>query len=200
MTHQPYAGIYWTRPAPRAGFVSLSADIDIAAGQSLTIRYQRDLARRHVRAEHGRMIDEIALLELAADRATRAGVAAIERFVEQAPTETIFLVVEFSSVMNWRPHRFLWSALPSERTHPLPPDPFPIDGTLYDPVRHFRTWQAEDEAHQSGKGDHRARVLVELADLANGSFAQKAQHLNSRGLRTHGGRVWTADNLRKFIR
>ena len=69
MTQQPYVGIYWTRPVPRAGFVSLSADVDVAAGQSMTIRYQRDLARRHVRLAHGTMVHEIALLELAPDRA-----------------------------------------------------------------------------------------------------------------------------------
>lgn len=200
MTHQPYAGIYWTRPVPRIGFVALSADTDTAAGQSLTIRYQRDLARRYVRSEHGRMIDEIALLELAPDRATREGVAAVARFVERVPADTIFLAVDFASVMNWRPHRFLWSALPSERTHTLPPDPLPIDGALFDPVRHFRTWQAKDEGHQSGKQDHRARVYAALEEVRERSFAQKAQHLNRLGLHTHGGRVWTADNLRKFMK
>lgn len=37
-----YIALAWTRPVPWAGFASLSTDIDVAAGQSRTIRYQRD--------------------------------------------------------------------------------------------------------------------------------------------------------------
>lgn len=199
MKQQSYIGIYWTRPVPRAGFVALSPDADIAAGQSLTIRYQRDLARRHVREAHGRMIHEIALLELAPDRATREGVAEVERVVAASPPEAIFLTADFSSEVNWRPHRFLWAALPPERTQSLAPDPIPIDGRIFDPVRHFRTWQSNDDAHRTGKDAHRAGVLVALAELPDATWAMKAERLNALELRTHGGRLWTGDNLRKFV-
>lgn len=199
MTQQPYVGIYWTRPVPRAGFVRLSADVDLAAGQSLTIRYQRDLARRHVRSAHGTMIREIALLELAPDRASREAVVAVERLVETSAGDAIFLTVDFSHEVNWRPHRFLWAALPTDRMLTLTPDPIPIDGKPFEPRLHFRAWQTDDEAHRAGKEDHRARLLAALANRQDGSWSEKADHLNGLGHLTHGGRRWTADNLRKFV-
>lgn len=199
MTQQAYVGIYWTRPVPRAGFVSLSADVDIAAGQSLTIRYQRDLARRHVRLAHGTMIREIALLELAPDRASPEAVVAVGRLVEMSTGDAIFLTINFAHEVNWRPHRFLWAALPPDRMQALPPDPIPIDGKPFDPRLHFRAWHADDEAHRAGKEDHRARVIAALAHRQDGSWAGKADHLNGLGLLTHGGRHWTSNNLRKFL-
>lgn len=199
MTQQAYVGIYWTRPVPHAGFVSLSADVDVAAGQSLTIRYQRDLARRHVRLAHGSMINEIALLELAPDRASAEAVVAVKRLVETAADDTIFLTVDFAHEVNWRPHRFLWAALPPDRMQALPPDPIPIDGKPFDPRLHFRTWHADDEAHRAGKEDHRARVIAALAHRQDSSWAEKTEHLNGLGLLTHGGKPWTGDNLRKFV-
>lgn len=199
MTHQPYVGIYWTRPVPRAGFVSLSADVDVAADESLTIRYQRDLARRHVRSARGVMIQEIALLELAPDRASREAVVAVERLVETSAGDAIFLTVDFSQDVNWRPHRFLWAALPRKRLLPLTPDQIPIDGKAFDPRLHFRAWQSDDEAHRAGKEDHRAWLLETLADQQNSSWAEKADYVNGLDLRTHGGKQWTADNLRKFV-
>ena len=39
-------GFYWTLPVPWAGFTDLPTDVDEAAAQSRTIRYQRDLIRR----------------------------------------------------------------------------------------------------------------------------------------------------------
>lgn len=199
MTQQPYVGIYWTRPVPRTGFVSLSADVDIAAGQSLTIHYQRDLARRHVRSAHGTMVREIALLELAPDRASPEAAVAVERLVETSANDAIFLTIDFAHEVNWRPHRFLWAALPPERMQALPPDPIPIDGRPFDPRLHFRAWQADDETPRAGKEDHRARMIAALAHQQDGSWAGKADHLNGLGLLTHGGKHWTADNLRKFV-
>ena len=177
MTQQAYVGIYWTRPVSRAGFVSLSADVDVAADESLTIRYQRDLARRHVRLAHGTMIREIALLELAPDRATPEAMVAVERLVETSAGDAIFLTVDFAHEVNWRPHRFLWAALPLDRMQALPPDPIPINGKPFDPRLHFRTWHADDEAHRAGKDDHRARVIAALCNTLSINRAQTI-HLN----------------------
>lgn len=199
MTQQPYVGIYWTRPVPRAGFVSLSADVDVAAGQSMTIRYQRDLARRHVRLAHGTMVHEIALLELAPDRASPEAAIVVERLVETSASDAIFLTVDFAHEVSWRPHRFLWAALPEDRMLALTPDPILIDGKLFEPRLHFRAWQTDDKAHRAGKEDHRIRMLAALADRQDGSWSEKADHLNGLALLTHGGKPWTTDNLRKFV-
>lgn len=199
MSHPSYIGIYWTRPVPRAGFVTLSPDVDIAAMQSRTIRYQRDLARRHVRDERGRMISEIVMLELAPDRATRESAASLQRVVTSSSADTMFLIVDFSREVNWRPHRFLWAALPARRTQALLPDPIVIDGMIFDPIQHFREWQSDDHMHRATKGNHRALIETALVDLSDMSWAHKAAHLNDLNLPTHNGREWTADNLRKFM-
>ena len=199
MTHQTYVGIYWTRPVPRAGFVSLSTDVDVAAGQSLTIRYQRDLARRHVRTERGAMIREVALLELAPDRASQGAVMAIERLVETSAGNAIFLTIDFSREVNWRPHRFLWAALPEGRRQALTPDEMLIDGKAFNPRLHFRAWQSDNESHRAGKDDHRSLLLAALAGREDRSWIEKADHLNGLDMLTHGGKRWTAANLRKFI-
>ena len=65
-----YVALAWTRPVPWAGFDRLSSDIDAAAMQSRTIRYQRDLIRQYVREVQGVLETEVVLLELAPDRAT----------------------------------------------------------------------------------------------------------------------------------
>lgn len=39
-----------------------------------------------------------------------------------------------------------------------------------------------------------------MAGLAHATLAQAAARLNAEGLRTHTGKTWTADNLRKFMK
>lgn len=67
-----YIGFYWTLPVPWAGFVSLPRDVDSAAEQSRTIRYQRDLVRRWVRQDGGFLVQEVARMESAPDRTSEA--------------------------------------------------------------------------------------------------------------------------------
>jgi len=40
---QRYVGFYWTLPIPSVGFLKLSDDPDVAATQSKTIKYQREV-------------------------------------------------------------------------------------------------------------------------------------------------------------
>ncbi|KXV23121.1 hypothetical protein, partial [Gluconobacter oxydans] len=65
-----YVALAWTRPVPWLGFDRFSSDIDAAAMQSRTIRYQRDLIRQYVQDVQGVLEKEVALLELSPDRAT----------------------------------------------------------------------------------------------------------------------------------
>lgn len=199
MRRQSFVGIYWTRPVPWAGFVTLPANADEAAARSLTIRYQRDLARRYVRNERGCMVNEIAILELAPDRASPEGAAAVTHLVAKAPRESIFLTIDFSQKLGWRPHRFLWANLPHEHMLQLLPEPILIDGVVFDPIRHFRNWVSLDDEHKGDKDSHRARICAALADSPGSSWKEMARQLNAADLTTHGGRSWTADNLRKFM-
>ena len=191
-------GIYWTRPVPWAGFTVLSPDVEIAARQSRTIRYQREAVRRYVKAVGGVLAYEVALLELAPDRATPESAAELAGVVARAPPEAIFVSVEFSESRGWRPHPFLRDGLPEGRTLALPPEPMLIDGQLFDPIRHFQGWRALEKAHSAGKAAHRAAILAALEGLPEG-WPARAATLNAAGCRTQGGKGWTADNLRKFV-
>lgn len=199
MWKQRFIGIYWTRPVPWAGFAELSPDIDVAVTQSRTIRYQRDVIRRYVKEVGGELEREVALLELAPDRATPESALALERIVATASSEAMFLSVEFSAERGWRPHPFIRDGLPSHRTLGLPPDPIPIDGKLFDPAAHFAEWRAAEKDHVQSKPAHRNAILKALEPHSNSTYQQLAADLNSNNLLTHGGKDWTADNLRKFL-
>lgn len=107
-----YIGIYWTRPVPWAGLTALSPDVEIAARQSRTIRYQREAVRRYVKEIGGVLAREVALLELAPDRATPESAAELAQVVASAAPEAIFVSVEFSESRGWRPLPFLRDGLP----------------------------------------------------------------------------------------
>lgn len=195
---QPFVGLSWTRPVPWRTFQRLSPDIDVAAQQSRTIRYQRDRIRRHVKTEGGTLISEIALIEIAPDRATPDGMAALAKVVAAQPKDAIFAYVDFAACFGWRTNRFLSEALRGSRTHPLYPDPLVIDGAEFDPINHFRIWRERDQDHIKAKADHARQVMTVLAADPGRSLAQSAAALNEMGLATHGGKPWSADNLRKF--
>lgn len=192
-----YIGIYWTRPVPWVGFNTLSPDADIAVRQSRTICYQREVVRRYVREAGGVLEHEVALLELAPDRATPESATELARVVAGAAPEAIFISVEFSENRGWRPHPFLRDGLPLGRTLALPPEPILIEGQIFDPIQHFRGWRALEKAHSAGKAGHRAAILAALEGLPEG-WSSRAAALNAAGYRTNGGKGWTADNLRKF--
>ena len=74
-----------------------------------------------------------------------------------------------------------------------------IDGQVFDPIRHFQLWRERDEAHQAAKRYHAAEVAGALDKSDAGSWPAKAAALNLSGIATHGGKIGTADNLRKFM-
>lgn len=194
-----YIALAWTRPVPWAGFASLSTDIDVAAGQSRTIRYQRDLLRRYVREYNGVLEREVALLELSPDRATPESLQVIKHLVMTCSPDSTFLSVDFTAAQGWRPQPALGKGVPSERCLALAPDPLIIDGKLFDPQEHFQKWRKKENSHTQSKPQHRLAVLKALTGQESLSLRQKAVFLNEKKLLTHGGKPWTADNLRKFL-
>lgn len=193
-----YVALVWTRPVPWLGFDRLSPDIDVAATQSRTIRYQRDLIRQYVREVHGVLEKEIALLELAPDRATPESLKILEHLVRQCSPQAMFLSVDFTAAQGWRPQPALRRGVPVERCLALAPDPLLMDGKLFDPQAHFRAWRQKEKAHVQSRPEHRQAVLEALVGQEGLSWPKKADLLNAQDLRTHGGKPWTADNLRKF--
>ena len=59
-----YLGFYWTLPVNWAGFRRLAVNIDDAAAASRTIRYQRERVRCYVAESRGRLVDEIAFIDM----------------------------------------------------------------------------------------------------------------------------------------
>ena len=70
----------------------------------------------------------------------------------------------------------------------------------FNPYDHFEAWRERTRSRIAGKFDHRAQIMAALAETDGGSFAARATALNVLGLRTHTGKQWSADNLRKFMK
>lgn len=138
--HAPEAVLLCPRMNPSgavAGFDSLSTDIDVAAGQSRTIRYQRDLLRRYVGEHNGVLEREVALLELSPDRATPESLQIIKYLMKTCSPDSTFLSVDFTAAQGWRPQPALGKGVASERCLALAPDPLIIDGKLFYKKEHF---------------------------------------------------------------
>lgn len=202
-----YIGICWTRPVPWVGFTALSDDIDTAARQSRTVRYQRDLIRRWVLSEGGHLQREIVFMELAADRASFEAISELQSLVEATPSEVHFVHVDFAFAGGWRRHRALTHMLENHGSVALTPDPLPIDidpvnpgkgKVMFDPVQHFSRWNELEARHIADKDSHASEIMAFLADCPLTSWPKRAAALNEAGKRTHGGKSWSADNLRKF--
>lgn len=200
-----YISISWTRPVPWIAFTNVSPDIDQAARQSRTIRYQRDLIRRWVAEQGGQLIRELVFIELAPDRATEEAVEDIAAIIRTAPPDVAFVHVDFRELYGRRHHPPLLRLLHEREAIALPPTPILIDrdppqtGRMrFDPLRHFRRWDQAEREHAAAKADHAHLIMTALAALRNLSWTKRAAALNESGHRTHGGKPWTADNLRKF--
>ncbi|MFC3061672.1 hypothetical protein [Paenirhodobacter populi] len=200
---QKYFAFYWTLPVPWVGFTSLPADVDAAAEVSRTIRYQRDRVRRHVRDVGGTLLpqDEVVRLELRPDRGSAEVAEDFARLLHRAEDERAMVaIMDFAGDTNWRRH----GALVRHYEHPccdritLCQDEVHPDGI--NPYAHFQKWREQTEANTAGKSDHRVRILAALGQAEGESVASQVRFLNASGLRTHSGKMWTSDNLRKFLR
>ena len=196
---QGYYGFYWTLPVPWYGFVRLSSRPAIAARQSRTIAYCRNRVRAHVRQAGGRMLGEVALMEAEPDRGSPELAAEFRRLLDKAQREGARVaVVDFSDHRNWRRH---WE-LSRHYEHPacdvIEADPAEVQLSHFNPWAHFEEWRERTRANIAGKGDHRAQILAAL-ETVEGSFPVRAAALNLMELKTHGGKPWTGDNLRKFL-
>ena len=207
MTQENYVGFYWTLPVPWAGFSSLDDDVDQAADQSRTIRYQRDLIRRWVKNEHGVLIAEKVFLELAPDRATELIEAPLKDAVALCRNhQATFVYVDFQLSHEARPHRFLQALLGKAGvdTMPLPPEPesFGADGQRFDPIEHFRGWRAAYQEHLAEKPAKSLRIKQDIYRMREEglNWTSVATWLDQQGLMTLNGKPWSPDNARKFAR
>ena len=154
-----YVALAWTRPVLWTGFDRLSSDIDAAAAQSRTIRYQWDLIQRYVQEVQAVLEKEVGLLELAPDRATPESLKILKDLVTECSFQATFLSVDFTAVQGWRPQPALHRDVPVERCLTLALDPLLMDGKLFDPQVHFRAWRQKEKTHAQSRPKYPQAVL-----------------------------------------
>lgn len=197
-------GFYWTLPVPWAGFTKLSANVEEAAAQSRTIRYQRALIRRHAKTHAMDLVHEAVFLEISPDRGSDAVKEALQDISALAgANQATVLVVDFAAVQNWRSHQplrdeALHFGLTLEMVYP---DEVIIDGKPFDPAPHFEDWRKRQTEWSAGKPARLAAAVSRATELRSvgASLAKTAATLNAEGLPSPTGRPWTADNLRKVL-
>lgn len=202
-----FVGFYWTFPVRWAGFLDLPDEAAKAAQASRTVAYQRELVRRYVLSEKGRLVGEVVAIEVSPDR----GTAAIEGEVARTgrlcrDLDAVLVHVDFHQNRGWRPHPTLWEAIEFLRkagieTVDLPADEIMLDGRRFDPAEHFDMWRVRDaEERASRRANIPAALRGALAEDAGGRgrWSRVAARLNERGVPTlGGGRTWTPENVRK---
>jgi hypothetical protein len=201
---QKFIGFYWTLPVPWAGFTDLPREVDAAAKASKTIRYQRERVRQWAKAENGTLIHEEVYMELLPDRGSEQIVPAIDKLLARCRDENAtLLLVDFSQAFRWRPHGKLYDRLRDESLAiTLEPEPVEVDGALFDPVGHFRSWRDLQDTFIAEKADRKAAVAAAIQNSGpeNSTLASQAAALNRQGIKTPTGKRWTEDNLRKFLK
>jgi len=155
---QRYVGFYWTLPIPSVGFLELSDDPDVAATQSKTIKYQREVIKEWVAEEEGVLIREITFLETQSDRGTDA----VIHYVQQAAricreNEATLLYVDFRQMCGWRPHQELTYAIEEEQIPSVPIWPshetIMIGGHPFHPASHFKDHRMQHEKEAARRHD-----------------------------------------------
>ncbi|WP_442580269.1 recombinase family protein [Mesorhizobium sp. ASY16-5R] len=197
-------GFYWTLPVPWAGFTKLSGNIDEAARESLTIRFQVEAVRTFAAKNGYKLIREVAFLEIEPDRGSdlvREPLNKIETIC-RAENATL-LYVDFSYVQGWRSHGPMneWSRSTNILTEPVWTEPITIDGELFDPHKHFSDWRKRQHEWTDGKELRVARARACASELKSKGqkFKDIADTLNAKSIRSATGKPWTADNVRRLL-
>lgn len=168
------------------------------------MRYQRELVRRYVHEEGGKLIDEVAFMDLQPDRGTGAVVHALEAVRQRCTSGgATLLSVDFAEELGWRPHQPLKQFIRDNSFDflPLRPDPIMLDGQCFDPVEHFQSWRLLEGQHQERRRSALSALIAMSSTCAEGrGRAEKIAHeLNAAGHSTTTGRPWTAENVRKQL-
>ena len=198
-------GFYWTLPVPWARFTQLPRDIDAAARESQTIRYQRAVIDIYARENGLELIHEEVYLEVRPDGGSKLVGDTLDKLATLCEMHNaILLFVDFSKPMGWRSHHWMREWFDQTPVHhvSVPAEPMDIDGKTFDPNSHFASWRNRQKAWSDAKAERKAKALAEAGSLQSEglSLPEIARRLGERGIRSPTGREWTADNLSRFLR
>ncbi|MCF8506989.1 MAG: recombinase family protein [Caulobacter sp.] len=206
--YKKFVGFYWTFPVPSVGFIDLPSDPAAAAAKSRTIRYQREMVYRRVTSEKGELVAEIVYLDTAPDRGTDAVRPELLRALHACrANEAQLLYVDFAEHIGWRRHPYIDQIMKLEPVSclGLAPEAITMDGALFDPIAHFRQWEAERRHRRLSANERRETLLRRVAETLagvkakGGGLAEAAERLNEDGVRTVTGKAWTAANVKMFL-
>jgi hypothetical protein len=214
-----YVAFYWTRWVPPqfipgnarkqdGGFTSLSEDPDEAAGQSRTIRYQRELIKRYVRSWKGVLVSEVVYLEKHLDRGSNAVGGPLRKAAALChERQATLLYVDFWSEAHWRRHNHLLRMLAEIEVNdievaPVLACPIPIDGGMFDPIQHFQRWDQTMKHSRKSRDEAEAALRkIAPAHTGRGRYERIARELNEKDVPTLSRRtVWTAEIVRQLIK
>lgn len=205
MLQKPFVGVYWTLPVNWAGFRDVPPDVDAAAAASRTIHYQRERIRLHVQENGGRLVAEIAFMDVRTDRATDVVRDVLRRQAGgYAGKDVTLLAVAFDAERGWRHNPFLVEAAGELglELRLVSPDPLTIEGEHFDPARHFAAWRKQDEIAMAtlSQAAHEAlQQALEAVPEGRGRWRTMADWLNQQGVKTIRGGAWTSESVRKLV-
>lgn len=208
-------GFYWTLPVPWISepFTRLSSDVEQAAKESRTIRYQMEVVRRWAPRNDYAIVKEGVYLELEPDRAGRTW----KQFENGGPPELFTLIkfcqqenatllyFDFESFLGQRSHLIMRDIIRESRIQHL--GIWPDEETLkfneedFNLTDHFKSWRNNYELWKNTK-PKRSYVAAEraISILNEGiTYDAAADMLNREKIRTTGNKEWTGENLRRFL-
>lgn len=196
-------GFYWTLPVPWARFTSLPEDVDEAAKASQTIAYQREVIRAYAKENGYELVREKVFLEIEPDRGTDLIWAPLDQAAGLCrDLGADLILVDFSEVQGWRRHGPLkeWIRKADIGITTIFPDEIIVNGRYFDPHSHFSTWKDRQRRWVDEKGKRSVAAGNRIAEMISEGFtySEIADSLNSEGVFTPTGKIWTKDNVQKF--
>ncbi|MGP9819341.1 recombinase family protein [Salinarimonas sp. NSM] len=152
------------------------------------------------------LVDEVPFIDLRTDCVTDAcGETLAKARARCNAREPLLVYVRFDyGTSHWRRHPQLDRIARELGYKPIPIEPTPVavDGTLFDPIRHFEDWRELDAAQRAEFAKRAEAKLIEAAERivqTRGRYAAIADLLNREGVRSKTGRSWTGETVRKML-
>jgi hypothetical protein len=199
--------LYWTLPVKWAEFISLPSDANTAAKHSKTIWYQQQLITRYAKQNKIDLIDEVVFLEVEPDRGSGLiREPLLKIFKRCRACNAMFIYTDFRGRYGTRVHNALRKLINKEgqglECLPVDTDTIRTEDGEFDIYGHFKSWKDIQEKQTRDKKQRQKRARAVCKNLTNKNYthAEIAQILNENGIHTATGKLWAADNVRKFIK